>query len=450
VAASAEAGSLQPDAGATELGAGRLRQFVAYARKVFGLDSLLARVRDRRKDPVVPTCLVVRILFLLGLLRIRSFNALEPKLGESSMLRALGITGAKARSCSVDTLAYCLSRTEVSTARDAVVQLTRQAERHKVFREGWHGTLRVVAIDGWEPISSFNRHCPACLTRQVRTVNNGVEKFVTQYYHSFVVAMLVDGRLDFVVDMEPIRSADVRADAGEANVRGHEGELTAGKRLVARLRATYGRWIDAVVVDALYANGPFLTTAKQAGLGVFVILQKETDEPLKEALALCEGKAADKIVDVDDEHIELWDCRDIETLSSYDGAIRVVRAHITRGPGADPSTWCIATTGCASRLSPEQVLSVGRGRWHIENTAFHQFTARWRFKHVFTHGPEAIPALFWIFLLAFNLLQLFLYRQLCSYGRDRGKDVTRTISRLIDEMNDDLARFNVVIAWDSS
>jgi len=449
VAERADPSSLHPGAEATELGAGRLRQILAYARKVFGLDTLLAGVRDSRKDPDVPTSLVVRILFLLGLLRIRSFNALEPKLREPWMRRALGITGAAAKSCSVDTLAYSLSRTEVSTARDTVVQLTRRAERNKVFREGWHGALRVVAMDGWEPISSFDRHCPACLTRQVRVVRNGVETSVTQYYHSFVVAMLVDERLDFVVDMEPIRSTDVRADAGEANVRGHEGELTAGKRLVGRLRTTYGRWIDAVVVDALYANGPFLTAAKQAGLGVFAMLQKETDEPLREALAICKGKAADQIVHTHGEDIELWECRDIETLSTYDGPIRVVRAQITPA-GADSSTWCIATTGCASRPSAAQALSIGRGRWHIENTAFHQFTTRWHFDHVFTHGPEAIPALFWIFLLAFNLLQLFLYRQLCSYGRDRGKDVTRTISRLIDEMNDDLARLDETIAWDSS
>jgi hypothetical protein len=49
-------------------------------------------------------------------------------------------------------------------------------------------------------------------------------------------------------------------------------------------------------------------------------------------------------------------------------------------------------------------------------------------------------AIFWLFFAAFNLLTLFLYRQLRCYGRDRGKNVTRTISRLIGEMNDDLAR----------
>jgi len=451
VAATAELGSLQPGAEPAGLSAGRLRQFLGYARKVYGLDTLLGGVRDQRITPTVATALVTRAIFLLGLLRIRSFNALEPKLAEPWMLRALGVGLESAkRAFSVDTIAYSLARADVASTRNAVVQLVRHAERNKVFREGWHAALRVVALDGWEPISSFERHCPACLTRQVHIKSGDTVVERTQYYHAFVVALLVDERLDTVIDMEPIRSADVRTDIAKAKLRGHEGELTAGKRLMARLRLTYGRWIDAVVVDALYANGPFLTAAKEAGLGVFVMLQKETDEPLKEALALCKDMPADKTVDTNDEHIELWDRPGIETLSTYDAPIRVVRASITNTATGRASTWCVATIGCASRVSAAHVLSIGRGRWHIENTAFHQFTHRWRFAHVFSHGPKAIPALFWIFMLAFNLLQLFLYRQLCSYGRDRGKDVTRTISRLIDEMIDDLARLDGVIVWDSS
>lgn len=310
--------------------------------------------------------------------------------------------------------------------------------------------LPSVALDGWEPFSSFERHCPACLTRQVTFKNNGVETKRTQYYHAFVVAMLIDDRLDVVIDMEPIRSADVRVDAHGTKADKHEGESTAAKRLVPRLRDTYGRWLDSLVVDALYANGPFLTVAKQAGFGVIVMLRKETDEPLKDALALWQGQPADKVVEREHERTELWDCPGIETLSSYDGPIRVVRGVVTDTRNGAVHTWCLAVTGCATRLSAAQVLAVGRGRWHIENTAFHQFTHAWRFDHVFTHSPDAIPALFWIFLLAFNLLQLFLYRKLCSYGRDRGKDVTRTISRVVDEMLDDLARFDVAVAWDSS
>jgi hypothetical protein len=44
------------------------------------------------------------------------------------------------------------------------------------------------------------------------------------------------------------------------------------------------------------------------------------------------------------------------------------------------------------------------------------------------------------FFAAYDLLTLFLHRQLRCYGRDRGTDKTRTISRLIDEILDDLAR----------
>jgi hypothetical protein len=456
VVASAEAGSQQPDAEAAPLGAGRLRQFVAYARKVLGLDRLLGGIRDRRKKARVPVLVVVRILFFLGVLRIRSFNALEPKLAERWMRRALGVDTITAkRLCSVDTLAYALQRAQVPTTRQAVVELIRQTERNKVFREGWHGALRVVALDGWEPFSSYERHCKACLTRQVRfTAPDGTEYERTLYYHVFVVAMLIDEKLDMVLDMEPIRSADVCAEAGKRGEVGHEGELTAALRLVPRLRSTYGRWIDALVADALYACGPFWTLAEKNHFGTVVVLKNEKHEPLKEALALWRGKSPDTVIDDDakGEHIELWDCPGVRTLDTYDGEIRVVRGVVTEKRTSIVHTWTLGTTGCAARarLAAQPVLAIGRGRWHIENTAFHQFTHLWRFGHVFAHGPEAVPALFWIFILAFNAMQLFLYRQLRCYGRDRGKDVTRTISRLIDEMLDDLARLDAPIVWDTS
>jgi hypothetical protein len=254
-----------------------------------------------------------------------------------------------------------------------------------------------------------------------------------------------------VLDFEQLLTAAVRKERGQKNVPGHEGEQTAAKRLVQRLRTTYGRWLDVLVVDALYANGPFLTIAKQCGYGVTVVLKKATDEPLKEALALWRNKPAQHVVRNDDKHerIELWDCRELETLSTYDGPVRVVRA-IIRRPKGEPSTWCFGVTGKATRLSSEHILRVGRGRWHLENTGFCQWTKYWHFGHVFTHGKDAVPALFCLFFLAFNLLQLFVYRQIGGYGRDRGRDRTRTFRRLVDEMLEDLARLDRPVAWDSS
>jgi len=305
-----------------------------------------------------------------------------------------------------------------------------------------------VALDGWEPFCSYHQHCSGCLTREV-TVGNEVR---TQYYHRYVVALLLGEKLEVVLDMEPILSADVRRERGQANVTGHEGELTAAKRLVQRLRTTYGGWLDVVVGDALYSNGPFLTIAKQCGFGVIAVLKKEADEPLREALAIWGDDPPEQRIHDPSKHedIELWDCPDLDTLSSYRGPIRVVRANVHKAGASKPGTWCFAVTGKATRLSADRVVRAGRARWHLENTGFCQWVKYWRFSHVFTHGKDALPALFYIFFAAFNLLQLFVYRQLGGYGRDRGRDVTRTLWRLVDEMNGDLERLEHRILWDTS
>jgi hypothetical protein len=442
VGTAAEAAEALPDKRAEEeLGRRRLRQLIAYARKVYALAGLLGRVEDSRRKPGTTAPLVAAAVLYTGLLRIRSFNALEPRLREKTFLRIVGVQH---------------ERMAVSVA------IVQKAERNKVFREGWHGALRYVAIDGWEPFCSRHRHCSECLVRQVRVKQHDDScAEVPEYYHRFAVAMLIDKRFDLLLDFEPLLPKDLRRitpKAAKGKTRSvvkadeDEGELTAAMRLIKRVKQSF-EWIDVVVGDALYANGPFLTTAKKLGLGAVIIARREGDEPLKEALQIWGNQPPHKLVEDKDarESIELWDCPDLETLQSYEGKIRCVRGRVTKPerPEKPPSTWCMLVVGKAQRLAPEKVLAVARARWHIENTGFHQWTTRWQFDHVFTHHANGIRALFWLFFAAFNLLTLFLYCQLRSYGRDRGKDVTRTISRLVDEMLDDLVRLGDGV-WDTS
>jgi len=447
---------------AQRVGAGQLRRLVAYASKVFDLGSWLARVEDARRKPLTLPGLIAATVLYAGLLRIRSFNALEPRLGEKPFLRLVGAAPGRQRLCSVDTVGRALCRMDLHSVRAILVSMLHKAERNKVFREGWHGALRYVAIDGWEAFCSRHRHCPECLVRRVKIkAKDGTPiGVVPEYYHRYAVALLIDERFDLVVDIEPVLPKDLRPlivkgkgpTARLVKSSLDEGELTAATRLIRRVKQTFG-WIDVVVADALYANGPFLTVLDSLGLGAVIIAHKEGDEPLREALHLWADEAPHKIVEDDNAHerTSLWDCRDLETLTTYDGKIRCVRGCVTRlkHPEQPPSTWCMLVTGKAIRLSPEKVLAVARARWHIENTAFHQWTTRWRFGHVFRHHPDALRSLFWLFLSAFDLLTLFQYLQLRSYGRDCGKNVTRTISRLIDEMLDELACWQTLV-WDSS
>jgi hypothetical protein len=432
---------------------------VTYGRKVYGLGELLAGVTDARRKPMVPTPSVAAAVFYTGLLRIRSFNALEPKLCEKPFLRLVG-TGEVDSLCCVDTVSRALQAMELDTARSISVAMLAKAERNKVFREGWHGALRYFALDGWEPHRSRLRHCPECLERKLRVKGSSGEIIeAVEYYHRYVVAMMIGERFDLALDIEPVLPSDLRPAVVKGKKKDRlikpaedEGELTGATRLLKRVSQTFP-WLDVVVADALYANGPFLTAVRNHGLGAVIIARKETDEPLKEALHLWGQQQPCKVIE--DQHAqersELWDCCDLETLRTYEGKIRVVRGRVSRlkEPQRPPSTWCMLVTGKATRLAPEKVLAVARARWHIENTGFHQWTTRWHFGHVFLHDARGLRALYWLFFAAFNLLTLFLYCQVRSYGRDRGGEITRTISRLVDEMLDDLVLLDR-LGWDSS
>ena len=427
---------------------GKLHQFLKYACQVFDLPALLASQTDSRRAPQIPTFDVVNSLFHTALLRIPSLNALEGDLQESDFQKLLGRPPTpEVKAFSADAVANVLDQLHLEGLRDALEQVVHQAERNKVFREGSYGSLRCVAIDGWEPFTSYDRHCPQCLVRQVKVKRPGGEvEEVPQYYHRYVVALLLGPVVDVVLGIEPVLNEEARRDTVGEHA-GHEGELTAAHRLLDFLYQTYGSFIDAIVSDALYANGPWMTHLDDCGYGGFIVLKKENNEPLKEALALWQGQGPCEIYDDPhtQEHIEFWDEDEIETLDTYSGKIRVIRAIVTK-PEQAPSTWCFAIVGQRARqLSRRTALQCTRSRWHIENTAFHQWLQHWNLGHVFRHSANAILAVLLIWMLAFNLLQLFVYRRLKRPRRP--KDPTHTIRHIVEIMLREIATLPEPLPW---
>ena len=434
----------------------RGRQALAYANGVYRVGALLSTIKDSRQDPDIPLPLITSTMFLTGLLRVRSLNALEPLLEETWFAHAAGTVASApgTRLFSAETASRALIAVGPDGIRPVLEEVIHQAERKKVFREGWIAALRYVAIDGWEPICSRHRHCNYCLEREV-TVGEGDQKHkVVEYYHRYVVALLLGPHEEVVLGFEPQRNLARRKAEGEKGATKDEGEQTAAIRLVHRLRETYGRWLDVIVADGLYANGPFLTALAELHFGAVIVAKKEGEEPLKEALQLWAGKPAEQVLDEPkaNEHVELWDCKALTTLASFKGKIRVTRAIIR--PLEDeaenePREWCFVSTGVAAdRLTPGQLLKVVRSRWHIENTGFNQWTKHWAFEHVFVTDWRGMEALFHFFFTAFNILQLFVYRQVKDHARLKGTDPTKTIISLVGKISRDLvANLDAPIDW---
>ncbi|MBI5543926.1 MAG: transposase [Deltaproteobacteria bacterium] len=424
----------------------RGRQLIAYANKVYGVGDEVAKIPDPRQDPDVPLSLISSTLLVSGLLRVRSLNALEAELEKAWFAHAVGAEAPVegSRLFSAETVSRQLVKMGAEGPRPMLEEVIHKAERNKVFREGWHGALRHAAIDGWEPIRSNSRHCPHCLERTV-TVGEGDKKHeVTQYYHRCVVALLLGEHEEVVLGFESHRTLEQRRAAGDKSADCHEGEETAAIRLVERLRETYGRWIEVIVADGLYANGPFLSTLDRLGFGAVIVIKKDTDEPLREAHNLWAGKPPNETVEDKEagEFIELWDCKELQTLSTFKGPVRVTRAVVhplDPEDATEPKQWCFVSIGVAARkLTARQLLKVMRARWHIENTGFNQWTKHWPFEHVFVNNWRGMEAVFGFLFTAFNLLQLFLYRQVKGYARLKGKDPTKTIISFVAKAREDL------------
>lgn len=426
----------------------KLHQFEKYACQVFDLPALLASQSDSRRAPEIPTADVVNSLFHSAVLRIPSLNALEGDLKESDFQKLMGfLPTLEQKPFSADVVANVLDKLHLPGLQGAIQQVIEKAERNKVFREGSYGSLRCVAIDGWEPFASYDRHCSHCLVRRVKKKNAaGETEEVEQYYHCYVVALLLGPVVDVVLGIEAVRNEEVRADS-EHEHAGHEGELTAAHRLLDFLHKTYGRFIDAIVSDALYANGTWMGKLDDYGYGGFIVLKKENNEPLKEALALMQHKPPCEVYDDPEskEHIEFCDEDHIDTLITYQGKVRVIRAVVTR-PDQDPTTWCLAIVGeRARRISRRTALKIIRSRWHIENTGFNQWIQHWKLGHVYRHSHNAILAVLLIWMLAFNVLQLFIYRRLKRPRRP--KDPTNTIRHIVETMLREIATLPEPLPW---
>lgn len=421
----------------------KLAKLLRYGTGPYAVFRQLSTIRDERRRPQIPTSDVIRSLCFTAMLRIPSLNSLEGWLKRPGFQRLLGLRAYEGlKSFSADTVSRVLDGVHLHELQALLPGLIEQAERKKVFREGERGRQRVVAIDGWEQFSSYRRHCPDCLTREV-TVGDETR---TQYYHRWAVAYLIHEDVDVVLDVEPLLTADRRDpkdNAGDA----HEGESTAALRLVDRLHHTYGSWLDLFVLDALYASGPFMTRIDQYGYGAIITLKKETDEPLKDFLLLTRDQPpAHRWQDEErGEQSEAWDVDDIETLDSFQGKIRVVRVDV-RTKGSDAHhVWCAAVVGSAARRLPVRTIHrLQRSRWHLENT-FNQWTQYWNLEHVFRHTPNAVHALMLLWVLTFDLLQLFVYRRL---RRPRTpKDPCDTICSIVVQLVADVASLRRPVPW---
>lgn len=372
----------------------------------------LDAVRDDRRRGRIPTRTILRAAAVMFLARLGSLNALAQTRRGRFWKDWLG-----GPMPSADTLGRVGALVDPSGVRALHRHLYTELKRGKALVPPAHGLMAGV-LDGHESHATFRRCCDGCLQRTIHTARGDR----TQYYHRYVALRLVGRDLEMMLDAEEQRPG--------------EDEVATALRLLARVLVDYPRALDVVVGDGMYADPRIFNWLIDHGQDAVAVLKEDHPSLLADARSLMDT-VPPTVLREGPCRRECWDLEGFTTWETVKAPVRIVRtreSHPVRRQldGAvdqQPSQWFWVTTLARRVASTAVLVSLGHGRWSIENQGFNQLVNEWHADHVYRHHPTAL-LVFW--LLAFVCLNLFaaFYRRNLKPAMHRTCTM-RHISRLI-------------------
>ena len=374
-----------------------MARFCRYIEKVFDFGERIAKMKDHRLRPRIPASAIWGSVFFLFVMRQRSLNAMEGQLRQPRRMERL--IGHKKPSA--DRMGAVLGLIDPNLLRSLLSQINHQVGRNKALQNGW--PLRVGAMDGHEFFSSRLRSCPECSKRRVKVKKHKV----VENYHRGVVFYLIGFPIAMPLDVEMIRPG--------------EGEVTAAKRLLARVAHSYGRFFDVVLADALFFQAPFLNECLKYGKHVITVLKGDKRVLLQDAKGVF-SLLKPKPWKGPGQRIEAWDAEEFTSADGIQVPLRVIhtqeaitKRHHQAGrwvKKVENHSWWWVTTLPASQAPTRLFWKIAHGRWEIENDLFHSLATYWSLDHCFRHHPTAILNFVLTLFVAFVLLQSFYWGNL--------------------------------------
>ena len=253
----------------------------------------------------------------------------------------------------------------------------------------------LITLDGSRYFSSESVHCAHCLT----TTKNGT----TRYHHDILQAAIVHPDKRQVLPLAPefVRNSD--ADGG--NYRKQDCEITAGYRMLARLRADYPRMAAIIVADSLYSKQPFVEQPVTAKRFSFLLVAQPGDhKSLYQDLAVL--RRANLLDRHTTEHRQ--ERREYEWVTDLplnanpnSPHINFIRLRIVKAGKTYENAWVTDLTPTSANIV--QLVRAARARWKIENEGFNTLKNQgYHLEHNFGHGDQHLSeAFFTLNLIAF-------------------------------------------------
>lgn len=351
----------------------------------------MGEIRDLREAARISTLTVIRSVLVMTLARMGSLNRLEQSRRNAYWKRWIGV-----KLPSADQIGRVAAVLDCTQLRQGLRQLYMRRKRNKSVTPGDGGLVGLV-VDGHECACSNLRQWPGCLDREIKTPKGTYP----QYYQRIVVGSLV------------FQGGCLLLDA-EMQTPG-EDEVAAATRLFERVVKAFPRAFQVVVADGLYGRSDFFRRVLAHKKDIIAVLKDERRDLLSDARSLFSevkplGFTKDKT------HYECWDIDSLTSWESLGRPVRVVRSVETtrvkrQRTGEEEqmtSEWIWVTTLSLQRASTRTIVSLGHGRWSIENEGgFNELVNTWGADHVYKYHHNAILAFWLLAMLAYNLFHSF-------------------------------------------
>jgi hypothetical protein len=280
----------------------------------------------------------------------------------------------------------------------------------KVRRAGWggrftttlpsgehQGTYYTVALDGSEYFRSTTIQCPHCL-RQTDPQGR------VHYSHKIVGATV--GRAGshqvLPLDVEEVRNATAESAPQDC-------ELTAAKRLLARLRREHPQMAQIVIGDDLYSHVPFVEQLQQQRQHYVLVAKPASHPTLLAAVAAAEGTAQispGQWTEGSGTRQRTYTYRLVRYVPlALESTVRVNYVEVweqnAQGEQLYHNSWITDLDVDASNVAV--VVQLGRTRWKIENEQFNVHKNHgYELTHNYGHGQQSLSMVFYLLnLLAY-------------------------------------------------
>lgn len=420
------------------------RRFYRYSNRMFGIAQGLAGVKDGRQRPTHP---LDRLLWtkIMGIATaIPSFNQLEEAIRHGEF----DAVGGRLRP-TADTFPRAfrvLDLDGLKAVNDAIVE---KARRNKALDDVRVEGYRVVAVDGTGCFSTSSERLGRDAHRH-RVGDDPHEPEKPREAKEEAQEAKENGTAGDAYYLEKALAVSYVGGEGATvmlaleRIPKGEGETTVAVKVLRELFQRHWRYCDFVTLDSGFAGAPVLNEILRQKKEFVVRVKQEKYDIIKDADGLFRGQPAHefhKDVQLRQEHVrydvKIWDEEDFTSWETVKGRLRCLKVEETQrklnAAGEVVESKRVVThfvTSAPKAAVPALTIwKIAHSRWDVENTGFHFLKHHLELEHAYSYNPKVIRVMLTLFAIAFNLLMLFIHRNLRTFQpkRDTYRGVIRRL-----------------------